>query len=188
MARGKKAPTALQGASGPPDSNQVRADGALGDQALDLEPGYLPSAMTPMPPVLSVRRCLMARYSGESYQALADRVLPQADEAQVECRPATVPGDLEHVVFLGTDRAVANLLGALAQLGDVGEQALGRLDGDGLRCPLPVAAPVLGWFWYSAWPDLRRTTGSTQPELRNAGEATARSRRRVRWWNQRALA
>ena len=36
-----------------------------------LEPGYLPSAMTPMPSVLSVRRCLMAWYSGDSYQALA---------------------------------------------------------------------------------------------------------------------
>ncbi len=33
--------------------------------------GYLPSAMTPMPSVLSVRRCLMAWYSGDSYQAWA---------------------------------------------------------------------------------------------------------------------
>jgi hypothetical protein len=58
-------------ASGPAGSNQVRADRAPGDGVLDLEPGYLPSAMTPMPSVLSVRRCLMARYSDDSYQALA---------------------------------------------------------------------------------------------------------------------
>src|SRR5215472_9497742 len=36
-----------------------------------LEPDYLPSAMTATPSVLSVRRCLMARYSGDSYHALA---------------------------------------------------------------------------------------------------------------------
>src|ERR1700733_13007426 len=41
------------------------------DGVLDLDPGYLPSAMTPMPSVLSVRSCLMARYSDDSYQALA---------------------------------------------------------------------------------------------------------------------
>src|SRR6185437_4019288 len=32
---------------------------------------YLPSAMTATPSLLSVRRCLMATYSGDSYQALA---------------------------------------------------------------------------------------------------------------------
>ena len=40
---------------------------ALGDWALDPEPGYLPSAMTPVPSVLSVRRCLMAWYCGDWY-------------------------------------------------------------------------------------------------------------------------
>ena len=58
-------------ASGPAGSNQVRAGRARGDWVLDLAPGYLPSAMTPMPSVLSVRRCLMTRYSDDSSQALA---------------------------------------------------------------------------------------------------------------------
>ena len=57
---GSEGPAALQGTSGPPESNQVRSGRALGDWVLGLEPGYLPSAMTPMPSVLSVRRCLMA--------------------------------------------------------------------------------------------------------------------------------
>lgn len=58
-------------ASGPAGSNRVRAGRALGDGVLDLQPGYLPSAMAPMPSVLSVRRFLMTRYSADSYQALA---------------------------------------------------------------------------------------------------------------------
>ena len=38
---------------------------------IPVDGGYLPSAMTATPAVLSVRRCLMAWYSGDSYQASA---------------------------------------------------------------------------------------------------------------------
>src|SRR6185437_9962319 len=71
-----------QGAAG--DPRRLRSTGRAGRTAakcplLSFTPGgwrleqdrYLPSAMTATPSLLSVRRCLMATYSGDSYQALA---------------------------------------------------------------------------------------------------------------------
>jgi len=70
---------------------------------------------------------------------LAGDGLRQADQAQVQCRAPPVTGDLEHVVCFRGDGAVADRLGAHAEVGHVVDQVLGGLDGDGLGYPLAVA-------------------------------------------------
>ena len=85
------------------------------------------------------RRYSSSRWARQmaAIRSAAASVLPgvrlrQADQAQVEGGAAAVAGDLEHVVLFGADRAAADPFGALAEVGDVGEELVGGLDGDGL--------------------------------------------------------
>ena len=61
-----------------------------------------------------------------------------ADEAHVQRGLAAVGGDQQHVVFLGRDGTGADLLGAIAEPGNVGAQLGGGRDQHRFGCPPPV--------------------------------------------------
>src|SRR5699024_5607642 len=60
------------------------------------------------------------------------------DEAKVQGGSPAGAGDFEHVVVLRVDVMLGDILGTVADVGDVVLQLRGRLDGDRLHGWLPV--------------------------------------------------